>query len=467
MKLRRNVLSQLQLNTQPALEAIGVSGAEEQQLLQELLQVRDSLFCHELQGSDPKPNAPTPDHNAPACSAIASAPGLLLSEYERDRRNSQLGRLFRSATHVHSMVDRIVVLSDNHCARAGRAFLDSCCQPFWNELSRAERGSKPRIYFSDGGMDNDHTQALLHLLESHKARPAIDEHDRWALVLIDSPVGFLESLPGLQHFLMALEVNSSRLGKQPQMLFYVSRERVSERSTESELPSFLKAQNILETFHIPQSLNDSCTALSMGGLISAASIGINVVELLQGASSMTKHFESAAAHENLVLRFAAFNLLFKKRSSLTVRHLCCWSRALTGFSSWLESLVSPKFSDANRSDLVHSIGTRFESWNEDVLLVPHVIYHHWIVDEFRFDDLGWNRAFARPGDATSGTSNSIRMHDTINRAFNLQLNHRIPFTTLKIPKADELHMGQLMQMTMLVAALERLYESNLARIPRE
>ncbi len=90
-----------------------------------------------------------------------------------------------------------------------RALVDTCCQPYWNELSRAQRGSRPRIYFEGNNVDNDASQGLLHLLGADTQRVAQNVDDRWGLVVISKSGGTLETAAAFRQFLAALETSCS------------------------------------------------------------------------------------------------------------------------------------------------------------------------------------------------------------------------------------------------------------------
>ncbi len=168
-------------------------------------EIRDEMMSTELEMLAKK--IPTPAAMEPLDAGFVMMPTRLLQEYESDRSGSELGRLFKRANQVHSLVDRVVVLGIGGSYMGARAILESCCQPYWNELSRADRGSKPRMYFEGNNVDNDSSQALLHLLGAHKNKEANDIAERWALVVISKSGGTLETAAAFRQFLSALEVS--------------------------------------------------------------------------------------------------------------------------------------------------------------------------------------------------------------------------------------------------------------------
>jgi glucose-6-phosphate isomerase len=202
MKLRKNAIKPLRFDPSALIGPERAIDANDwSEVLERLVQVRDEM----LQASSSETPELELSTNTVSSSNIAfvSWPDRLLNAYANDRRGSELGRLFRRATHLHSVVDRVVVVAVDGSLFGARSILESCCQPFWNELSRADRGSKPRIVFEDSSWDNDAVQGLLHLLDAHRNRPPTCELDRWALVVIGSNEETLNTSVTLQRVLDA------------------------------------------------------------------------------------------------------------------------------------------------------------------------------------------------------------------------------------------------------------------------
>ena len=81
--------------------------------------------------------------------------------------------------------------------------LEACCHPYHNELSRGERGGKPRMFFEGNNVDNDAAQGLLDVLGHGRA--ARDVAERWAIVVISKSGGTLETAAAFRIFLKALQ----------------------------------------------------------------------------------------------------------------------------------------------------------------------------------------------------------------------------------------------------------------------
>ena len=69
-------------------------------------------------------------------------PDKILSEYRADRYESELGQILKTANRLQSSVEAIVVLGIGGSYMGTRALMDACCEPYYNELSKAERGGR-------------------------------------------------------------------------------------------------------------------------------------------------------------------------------------------------------------------------------------------------------------------------------------------------------------------------------------
>jgi glucose-6-phosphate isomerase len=393
-----------------------------------------------------------------AGNAFVRGPDELLASYASDRRGSVLGRLFKRASYMHTIVDRVVMLGSGGSCMGAKAILESCCQPFWNELSRADRGSKPRIYFGGNSFDNDSMQGLLHLLDAHKGKPASSELERWALVVIDKNGDTPETSSALRHFLAALQTSTGLDREKLVELF------VPVTGQNSRLHEMVTQLGSTDIYPIPEGVDDPFSVLAVAGLVPAAMLGVNVIELLQGAVAMTEHFATAPPEENVVLQYAATNHLLEKQRGLPVRVLRLWSKALEPFGFWYDQLVSKSLgkelvgvtqtSQVETSDLFsshqqHAHANRGTA-NRDTAV------NNIIVEEVRFDALPVQMGEIDV-DCKCGVSEET-LPEALKRVTaaaneELKLAGR-PSTNLFVPRVDELHMGQLFQMMMLATAVE-------------
>jgi len=316
------------------------------------------------------------------------------------------------------------------------------------------------MVFEGNSFDNDASQALLHLLGAHKNQPATSELERWALVVISKSGGTLETAVAFRQFLAALE--SSTGGNRERLVELL----VIVTGLGGKLHRMAIELGVTEFYPVPDGVGGRYSILSAVGLVPAAMLGVNVIELLQGASAMTKHFLTAKTEDNIVLQYVAVNHLLEKHRGINIRVMSVWSKALESFGMWYDQLAAESLgknllgftplTTLNTRDL-HSRHQQHLQGKRDK------VFNNIIVDENRFDSLAIG---ARGADADSLNEIAERtlpdvMKTVIERTNQALRDDGRPSTNLYIPLVDELHMGQLFQMMMLATVVEgRLLDIN-------
>ena len=139
-----------------------------------------------------------PANQAAAGRGLLRDAGTDSEDYAKRRDASELGHMLAVAERLREQVDRVVVLGIGGSYMGARTLMEACREPYFNELSRAERGTRPRMVFEGNNVDNDAVQGLLHLLRSERSQPA--PLGRWALVVISKSGGTLETAAAFPDF---------------------------------------------------------------------------------------------------------------------------------------------------------------------------------------------------------------------------------------------------------------------------
>jgi glucose-6-phosphate isomerase len=396
---------------------------------------------------------PTPDSKQPLDAGFYLLPERLLSEYEADRGGSELGRVLAVTKQMMTEVDRVVVLGIGGSYMGAKALMDACCQPYFNELSRGERGSRPRIYFEGNNVDNDASQGLLHLLGAHREKPASGVEDSWGIVVISKSGGTLETASAFRQYLSALEANCGGDAS------LVRRRVIPVTGRSGKLHDFATELGCQEIFPVPDGVGGRFSVLSAVGVVPAALMGINIMKLLEGARAMNEHFRTAKAADNIVLQYTAVNHLMETRRGATIRLLSVWSKALESAGMWYDQLLAESLgkdlkgamplTTVNTRDL-HSRHQQHQEGRRDKIV------NNLIVENYRFDPLPIGRREKNVdglndiADKTLINVMSAAIEGT-NQA--LQDDGR-PSTNLIMPRVDEYCMGQYFQMLMLATVVE-------------
>jgi hypothetical protein len=211
----------------------------------------------------------------------------MLADYDTRRPASELFLILGRARGIRDAVDRLVVVADGGIGRATRLLVATCCHPFHDQLSRGERGGRPRIAWLDPATGNDEIQALLDLLAA-PPRPHDDLLDRWALVVAD---GATNAVPT------------------PALTLLLDRLEAAAGGDRDDMAARLVRLGGLPSGSGPAASGD-CLGAGVGvftaaGLLPAASAGIDVVRLLKGAAAMLRRFAEAPLDANPVLIDAA------------------------------------------------------------------------------------------------------------------------------------------------------------------
>lgn len=434
------------------LDEHGIQPSQVEALSDQLESIRDETAIEDVERFH---SGDIPDEKQPLDSHFIDLPEQLLDDYENHRETSELAAILQTASRLSDLCDRVVVLGIGGSYMGARALLESCCHPYHNELSRAERGGRPRMYFEGNNVDNDASRGLLQLLGD--SQPA-DIDERWSIVVISKSGGTLETAVAFRQFLRALQssVGADKVGELV----------VPVTGKSGKLFDLSTALGCRDRYYVPDGVGGRYSVLSAVGLLPAAILGIDVVQLLRGAAAMNEHFRTAPASENIVLQFVAVCHLMEKHRGANIRVLSIWSKALEAVGLWYDQLLAESIGKqekgatpltaVNTRDLhsraqQHQEGTRdklftnlrLDSWREDPLSVGTIGHDHDNLDRFAEKMLPELMLAA-----IEGTNQAYREDGR-------------PTADLILPACDPASIGQLLQMLMLATVVEgRLMDVN-------
>jgi glucose-6-phosphate isomerase len=387
-----------------------------------------------------------PPEKEPLDAGFIDLPERLLADYQNDRAGSELGRILAAANQFAAAVDRLVVLGIGGSYMGARALWEACCHPYWNELSRAERGGRPRIYFEGNNVDNDAMQGLLDVLpKSAGASP----EDRWGIVVISKSGGTLETALAFRMFFAALKKSSG--DAQPAV--------IPVTGPGSQLEKLAAALGCGDPFPIPDGVGGRFSVLTAVGLLPAAILGIDVVALLEGAAAMNEHFRTAPVDENVVLQLVGVGHLAEAKIGATIRVQSAWNKSLEAAGLWYDQLLSESLgknqqgatpiTGVNTRDL-HSRGQQHQQGRRDKLIT------NWIVDQPRQDRLAIaSQTLDQDGlNAYAGKTVPEVLAAAIDGTNAAYAEDHRPTVDLHLPQCDAHAMGQLFQLLMLATVVE-------------
>lgn len=329
--------------------------------------------------------------------------------------------------------------------------MQSCRETHFNELSRAERGSRPRIYFEGNSLDNDASQGLLHLLGNGKEALGVD--DRWAIVVISQRGETLETAVAFRQYLAALRQSCrSRPELVPELVVPIT-------GIGGKLFEFSHAIGCKQIFHVPDGVDDRYSVLSAAGLLPASIMGLDILRLLEGAIKMNAHFRTAPSEENLVLDYVGISHLLETKRAAAIRVLQVWSKSLESTGHWYEHLLA----ESVNATPITKVRTLNSLDQQQLRVRRDKMFINLIVDRWRHNPLAVG-LIEQDHDGLNDLATkllpelmaaAVRSANQANRAFDL------PTIDIHLPELEEATMGQLFQMLMLATTVEqrlKLYE---------
>ena len=426
----------------------GVERSDIEALGPRLTSVRDEVCVTDVElwqnGAD------IPDAKQPLDAGFIPLPGDMLDAYTADRTDSELARIFHTARRLSETVDRVVLLGIGGSYMGARALMEACCPPYFNELSRADRSGRPRLYFEGNNVDNDATQGLLAMLP-HGSRPTKLDDD-WAIVVISKSGGTIETAVALRQFLERLQSCCPDSE-------HVADRVVPVTGAHGKLAELAQAIGCREIFRVPDGVGGRFSVFSPVGLLPAAVLGLDVVSLLEGSRWMTEHFASAPFEHNPVLQYVAAVHAMEHLRGATIRVLNVWSKALESVGLWYDQLLAESLGKegegatpltaVNTRDL-HSRAQQHQEGRRDKF------HTHLVVDAPRTDPLavgrtGFNEdALDDLADATLPQLMSAAYRGTVEA----YAEAGRPGCTIRLPYIHEYTIGQLLQFWMLATVVE-------------
>lgn len=428
----------------------GITESQLSQCLESLLPLRQ-----EMVDVDPQQYASgnIPSEKQPLDARFFWLPEEQLAAYEKHRDASELGRIFNVANGMHDRLDAVVTLGIGGSYMGARAMMEACCDPYHNELSRGRRGSKPRMYFEGNNVDNDASSALLQRLAAGSCEDTAVS-DRWGICVISKSGGTMETAVAFRQFLAALEksLDKDAARQLSDFVFPVTGEsgKLHDLATQIGCP---------EIFAVPDGVGGRFSVLSAVGLLPAAILGLDCMQLLAGAVEMNEHFKNAAPEDNVVLKYVATNHLLEKHRGCNIRVMSVWSKALESVGMWYDQLLAESngkegkgatpLTTVNTRDL-HSRHQQHQQGHADK------VFNNVIVKNYRTDPLTVGHSDRNQDGLNDLADKTLpQLMDAAIKGTNEALHaDGRPTTDIVLPTIDTHVLGQLFQMLMIATVIE-------------
>jgi len=390
-----------------------------------------------------------PEAKQPLDAGFHEMPERILDHYQSDREASELGRILKTATRLGALVDKVVVLGIGGSYMGARALMETCCAPYHNEMTRAQRGGKPRMYFEGNNVDNDWSQALLQFLESDSQGDGPEGN--WGIIVISKSGGTLETAASLRIFMDALK---SKVGEARLSEFVVP-----VTGENGKLADLATEIGCVDRFIVPDGVGGRFSVFSPVGLLPAAVLGIDIVKMLEAAAAMNAHFQTADLGNNAVMDYVAVNHLLEVNKGVDIRVLSVWSKSLESAGFWYDQLLAESLGKQEKGALpltclnsrdLHSRAQQHQEGARDKVM-NNVIVNSWRQEPLSIGKSKWDQD--QLNELADKTLPQIM--DAAIKGTNLAYKEDgRPTTDIYLPAADEAALGQLFQMLMLATVLE-------------
>ena len=390
-----------------------------------------------------------PEAKQPLDAGFHEMPECILDDYQADRNNSELGRILKTAKRLGALVDKVVVLGIGGSYMGARALMETCCNPYHNEMTRGQRGGKPRMYFEGNNFDNDWSQALLQFLEADSRGDGPEGN--WGIIVISKSGDTLETAASLRIFLNALK---SKVGEDRLSEFVVA-----VTGETGKLADLATEVGCVDRFVVPDGVGGRFSVLSPVGLLPAAVLGIDIVKMLEAACAMNAHFQTAKLGKNAVMDYVAVNHLLEVNQGVDVRVLSVWSKSLESAGFWYDQLLAESLGKQEKGALpitclnsrdLHSRAQQHQQGERNKVM-NNVIVNSWRQEPLAIGKSKWDQD--QLNELADKTLPQIM--DAAITGTNLAYKEDgRPTTDICLPAADEAALGQLFQMLMLATVLE-------------
>lgn len=346
----------------------------------------------------------------------AGQPQQLLDEYQSTRHRSTLGQILSAAKRLRDVVDRAAIFAPPALIEAAKVLFAACCHPHHNDLSRGQRGGRPRIFFAGAQPDNDALQGLLDILPHGRQLHTVEE--RWGLVAVDD-AGGCNLLGGL-------------FG-----VFWEALQTTVDAHTETQLAiavgpadsPLMQLAGQIECQRIDLDSPPARKLIHPGVLLAASVMGMDVVKLLRGAALMADRLKIAPPGDNPPLDLAGLRQLLAQRRGIKHYLIETPDAALQPLSQWC--------SDADRSggDLL-------------IQLIPQALRR----DRLRVTMRAEGAAADEKKRITRYLSELATLECQAAREARTAAGR--PTAVVQLPLVDESSIGQLIQLFAIAAALQ-------------
>lgn len=356
------------------------------------------------------------------------------------------------ASLVENRFDNILVLGIGGSALGGLAVTHALLKPYWNLLSKEERNGYPRIFFLDN-IDPDQMNGLLDILDLSKT-----------LVNVITKSG--DTAETMAQYMVLKDRLEQELGDDYRKNIIVTTDR------KTGILRQISEQEGYKAFVVPDDVGGRFSVFTAVGLLPFALTGIDIDKITLGIRDMDNALKNPDINANIAAQNALIHYLMDTKLGKNITVMMPYSDRLKYIADWFvqlwaESLGKNKKLDGSEvysgSTPLKAVGAtdqhaQMQLFNEGP---QNKIINFIRVGEFD-TTLDIPQIFQYTG---IGYLGGKTINDLINaEADSTQVSladYSRPSVTIKIPKIDGYHIGQLLYMLEVQTAIAgALYNVN-------
>jgi glucose-6-phosphate isomerase len=242
-----------------------------------------------------------------------------------DQPQEALERVQETADRLAAAGDKHVVLGIGGSYLGAKALINALCHPYHNELSRAARKGRPRMYFEGNNLDSDALSGLIDLLEQPSS---VD--NTWTLNVISKSGGTIETAAA---FRILRKLAENHYGSNAAQHIVATTD-----ASKGQLRKLADAEGYT-TFVIPDDVGGRYSVLTPVGLLPAAIAGVDIFEVVRGAKDMAALCRNPNFIDNPAYLYAGLQFLsLKAGKGVSVMNI--WDKALEFVGFWYDQLCA-------------------------------------------------------------------------------------------------------------------------------
>lgn len=205
-----------------------------------------------------------------------------------------------------------------------QALFDLFCGPYWNEMTKEERGGYPKVYFAGQNVDPVSLSDLADCIHREGKRAGRRLH---VLLLVISKSGTtIEPVSAVRGLVQLL---GEECDLQTMAITDKEKGRIRPLANKHHFPCFT----------VPEGIGGRFSVFSQVGLVFGMLTGIDIRDFLKGAAMVEESCRSLALKENPALLLAALKYIAMKDYGITAEIIMPYGDKLRSLGWWYAQLL--------------------------------------------------------------------------------------------------------------------------------